>query len=184
MRQNDEIMQAIHDLEARVGALEQESTPPAGRRRATLDPGLLDALAALDGPAGHDGPSGSVAYAGFLEHEGETIAWQMVHRVPDLVPRDENVLARQLAAVASPVRLRILRELGDGPLQTHELQARLGEPSAGQLYHHLRELLATGLIAQPRRSVYELPPRAVVPLLVLVACARDLAAGETPEAGR
>jgi DNA-binding HxlR family transcriptional regulator len=108
----------------------------------------------------------------------------MAHPVHDLLAVDENVIARQLAAVGSPVRVRILRELADGPLQTNELQTRLDEPSAGQLYHHLRELVATGLVVQPRRSVYELPPRAVVPLLVLVACARDLPAGDAFEEAR
>ena len=101
----------------------------------------------------------------------------MNHRVADLLALDEGVLARQLAAIASPVRLRIVRELAARPLQTHELQARLDEPSAGQLYHHLRELLAAGLVTQPRRSVYELPARAVIPLFTLIACTYDLATG-------
>jgi hypothetical protein len=68
-----------------------------------------------------------------------------------------------------------LRELSSGPLQTAELQARLDEPSAGRLYHHLRELLAAGIVTQPRRSVYAVPDRAVIPLLALIACAHDLA---------
>jgi DNA-binding HxlR family transcriptional regulator len=182
--QHDEIMQAIRDLEARVGALEQESPRRSGRRP-EADLGLIDALAPLDVPSDEGGgPSGTVTYAGVVDHGGETLAWQMAHPVQDLLALDENVVARQLAAVASPVRVRILRELADGPLQTHELQTRLDEPSAGQLYHHLRELVATGLVVQPRRSVYELPPRAVVPLLVLVGCARDLSAGDTFEATR
>jgi DNA-binding transcriptional ArsR family regulator len=98
----------------------------------------------------------------------------MIHGLADVLALDENVLARQLAAIASPLRLRIVRELAARPLQTHELQARLGEPSAGQLYHHLRELLAAGLVTQPRRSVYEVPARVVIPLFTLIACAHDL----------
>ena len=160
---------AIRDLQARVAALEQG---PAPRPRQRPDLGLVDALREAAA-----GSTGIVTYAGVSELGGDALAWQMAHPVEDLLALDEGLLARQLAAIASPVRIRILRELAAGPLQTQDLQARLDEPSAGQLYHHLRELLATGLVTQPRRSVYELPARAVIPLLTLLACAKDLTAG-------
>ena len=124
-----------------------------------------------------------MTYAGVAQFGHDQLAWQAVHAVPDLVALDESRVARQLSAIASPVRLRILRELAGGPLTTHELQTRLDEPSAGQLYHHLRELLATGLLVQPKRSVYEVPDRAVIPLLALVACAIDLMTAATDERG-
>ena len=135
----------------------------------------LDALGELsEPPADDEAPAGTLTYAGVAQLGDERLAWQMIHSLADLLELDEGVLARQLAAIASPLRLRIVRELAAGPLQTHELQARLDEPSAGQLYHHLRELLATGLVTQPRRSVYEVPARAVIPLFTLIACAHDL----------
>ena len=59
-----------------------------------------------------------------------------------------------------------------------ELQEALGDTSTGHLYHHLRELQAAGLIAQRRRGEYEIAPQAPVPLLVIVAAALDLGAGE------
>jgi DNA-binding transcriptional ArsR family regulator len=175
-----ELGEAVRDLQARVAALEHEPTQrPRRRRHAGLDLRLVDLLTELTEPPAEPGAaSGTVAYGGVAHLGGDGLAWQMVHPVPKLLTLDEGNLARQLTALASPVRLRILRELAAGPLQTHELQARLDEPTAGQLYHHLRELLATGLVTQPRRSVYELPPRAVIPLLTLVACAHDLASAE------
>jgi len=181
-----ELEQAIRDLQDRVAALEHEHEPKRSRRRPRPELGLVDALDALDAlgeltepPAGPGAPAGTIAYAGVAQFGADRLAWQMIHSVPDLLALDEDRVARQLAAMASPVRLRILRELAAGPLQTHDLQERLGEPSAGQLYHHLRELLATGLVNQPRRSVYEVPDRAAIPLLALLACASDLAT-ETP----
>jgi DNA-binding transcriptional ArsR family regulator len=175
-----ELAEAIRDLQTRVAALEQEPTQRRRRgRRPGLDLRLVDLLTELtEPPADPDAASGTVAYGGVAQLGGDGLAWQMVHPVPKLLALDEGNLARQLTALASPMRLRILRELAAGPLQTHELQARLDEPTAGQLYHHLRELLATGLVTQPRRSVYELPPHAVIPLLTLLACAHDLATGE------
>jgi DNA-binding transcriptional ArsR family regulator len=143
---------------------------------------LIDALGEVTEPsAGPGAPAGTIAYAGVAQLGADRLAWQMTHSVPELLVLDEDRVARQLAAIASPVRLRILRELATGPLQTHELQERLGAPSAGQLYHHLRELLATGLVNQPRRSVYEVPDRAAIPLLALIACASDLATATPAE---
>jgi DNA-binding HxlR family transcriptional regulator len=175
--------EAIRDLQARLASLEDAAAPQGTQaRRPGPDLGLIDALTELSEPdADPDLPAGAVTYAGVARLGSARVAWQMTHSVPELLALDDAAIARQLAAIASPVRLRILRELAGGPLQTHELQARLDEPSAGQLYHHLRELLATGLVNQPRRSVYEVPDRAVIPILTLIACAGDLAAGTRPD---
>ncbi|HVQ93832.1 MAG TPA: winged helix-turn-helix domain-containing protein [Mycobacteriales bacterium] len=54
-------------------------------------------------------------------------------------------------ALAHPVRLRIIRELQDGPLTNNELAQRLGRGKATVL-HHVRALLDTGFVAA-------LPPR-------------------------
>ena len=178
-----EIEATLRDLQARVEALEGRPGPGAGRRRRPgPDLGLLDAFGELTEPHADDAsPAGTLTYAGVARLGDERLAWQMIHSLADLLELDESALARQLAAIASPLRLRIVRELAAGPLQTHELQARLDEPSAGQLYHHLRELLATGLVTQPRRSVYEVPARAVIPLFTLIACAHDLGTGGPDE---
>jgi hypothetical protein len=45
----------------------------------------------------------------------------------------------------------------------------------GQLYHHLRELRAAGLVVQRRRSDYAVPAGRVIPCLVLVAAAQGCA---------
>jgi ArsR family transcriptional regulator len=60
--------------------------------------------------------------------------------------------ARQLEALGNPTRLRLYRTLvraGEGGLPVGHLQARLAIP-ASTLSHHLRQLVATGLITQER----------------------------------
>jgi hypothetical protein len=52
------------------------------------------------------------------------------------------------------------------------------------MIHSLRELLATGLVTQTPTKPHELPPRAVIPLRTLIACANDLATGESNELER
>lgn len=57
----------------------------------------------------------------------------------------------EMRALASPVRLRIIRELYDGPLTNNELARRLGQGKATVL-HHVRVLQQTGFVeALPRR---------------------------------
>ena len=85
-------------------------------------------------------------------------------------------LAELFAALGSPARLLIVRALLDGPLSAQQLQERLGVGSPGQLYHHLKALLAAGVIEQRERSLYNVPPRNVVPLLAALAIAVDIRA--------
>jgi hypothetical protein len=45
----------------------------------------------------------------------------------------------------------------------------------GQLYHHLKELLAVGMVVQPGRNLYAIPESKVVDLCVSVVAATHLA---------
>ncbi|MHB8059652.1 MAG: ArsR/SmtB family transcription factor [Gaiellaceae bacterium] len=170
-----ELRQTISDLKARVEALEGAPVPRE-KPRQSLGPNLelLESLGRLVDDAG-DGITGAITYAGVLQLDDHRVAYQRIHSVDEL-PSPEDSRANQIiAALASPNRLRILRELLGGCLQSSDLQARFDEPTAGGLYHHLRELLAAGLVTQPRRSQYEIAPTAIVPLLTILACSADLA---------
>lgn len=63
-------------------------------------------------------------------------------RTPSEIPL---IGAAALDAVASPARLELLSALGDGPLGTRELAARLGR-SRQSLYYHLGLLEEAGLV--------------------------------------
>jgi ArsR family transcriptional regulator len=65
--------------------------------------------------------------------------------------------------------------LTDGPRGTGPLQEAAGLASTGQLYHHLRSLTHCGLVEQDGRGSYRVAPRAVVPALVLLGAAADVA---------
>ena len=68
----------------------------------------------------------------------------------------------------------VVRALVQGAHTSQELQAILGVSSPGQLYHHLKELLAVGIVTQTGRSHYEVAALQVVPLLAILAAAFDL----------
>ena len=52
-----------------------------------------------------------------------------------------------------------------------EVLERMG--TSGQLYHHLRELEATGWLHSPQRGVYALRPERIVALMAMLTAARQ-----------
>lgn len=60
------------------------------------------------------------------------------------------------------------------------LASRIDASSTGRLFHHLKDLLAAGLVHQPVRGTYALRRTHVVPLLAALSCALDLAGPDTP----
>ena len=76
-------------------------------------------------------------------------------------------------ALSSPQKIALLRALLS---QESENAAALGKAanlSTGSLYHHLRDLMHAGLIAQAGRNQYQLTPRGQRVLLVLLALASE-----------
>ena len=103
--------------------------------------------------------------------------WQQAicQEVRELVhAADPAAIASVLGSLGSPARLALLTTLVAGPRSRPELQDALGESSTGQLYHHLRDLQAAGLIHQPKRGRYEIAAHTVVPLLTILAAAGDV----------
>jgi DNA gyrase subunit B len=63
-----------------------------------------------------------------------------------LLEQDVGQVARVLAALGHPQRLRLLKAVLQGPASAAELVARLGLGTTGQAYHHLHLLQAADLI--------------------------------------
>lgn len=72
------------------------------------------------------------------------------------VPLDGSV--RVLAALASMPRLALYRAVLEQPATSGELMRAANLNTTGQLYHHLRELIGAGLIAQEGRDRYAVVP--------------------------
>jgi DNA gyrase subunit B len=95
------------------------------------------------------------------------------HAIPEIVQSEQEAMARILAALGNASRLAIVTELIAQPRSAPELQEKLNIPSTGQLYHHLKELLASGIISQPKRSHYEVSAHKLIPALTILATASD-----------
>lgn len=139
-------------LEERIAALE-EARPTPGT------------------PAEPD-ESGEIGYQGAVRLAGE-IGWTIRSTPGVALGLPAGVVAEVLAALGHPVRLALARRLVRGAATAAELQEAAELSSTGQVYHHLRALVAARVVEQDGRS-YRVPATAVVPLLVMLLAAGDV----------
>lgn len=166
-------------LRTRLTALEEQMSTggSAGIPRTSFQ-----ARAAVPPPGGEiSGPQertiqGTLSYAGTIQLAGQPFRFQQRLPVQSLFEAAPDLLAQIFAALASPHRVIILRTLCERPSTAQQLQEVLGMGSAGQLYHHLKELLAAGLITQRERSsAYTIEPAKVIPICAALMVAFSLA---------
>lgn len=162
------------DLVERLAAVEKrlerlEGGDPAGARGAMVGADS-DRFWVLSGLRERLAGGGGVVFAGAVPvSTGEEYAWQYGRTSEALLDDDWSQRSAVLGALGHPVRLRLLQQVMTGSRTTADLQAddRLG--TTGQLYHHLRQLVAAGWLQQTTRGHYAVPAERVVPLLVLLA---------------
>jgi DNA-binding transcriptional ArsR family regulator len=186
--------QRLLALEARIRALEglapargeespaRPSVPPAHPPATSgVEPpappasGEEGALWALNGLLSRLGAGqGGVVYAGRYSHPaGGEVQWQMGRPQQALLDEDWSELAPRLAALGHPVRLRLVQLLLNGMGAVADLAAQPGMGTSGQLYHHLRELEATGWLHSSQRGRYALRPERIVALMAVLTAARQ-----------
>jgi DNA-binding HxlR family transcriptional regulator len=174
----DAVARQVRHLTRRLDALDDRRAAPAPpvARAGQEDLGLADTLAQRRGePYERGNQRGAIAYGGGVELDGREYLWQIERPVPGLLALDPDGYTAVLAALAHPHRWRLIVALIEAPRAAAELQKVIGSASPGPLYHHLRELLALGIVAQRDRH-YTVPARHVVPLLTAIALALDLGA--------
>ena len=167
---------AKDDLTSRVAALEETVAGlVAHRTAAAVEPveGDYYALLVLRERAGDEG---GVVFAGSAPlPSGDRYEWQW-GRPTGYLFGDEAVdwadLAPALAALAHPVRLRLVRRVLEGARTTAELADDETLGTTGQLYHHLRQLAAAGWLRSTGRGRYAVPGERVVPLLTMLVAAQ------------
>jgi len=118
---------------------------------------------------------GTLSYSGTIQLAGRPLRFQQRLPAQALFEAEPDQLAQIFAALASPHRVIILRTLCERSCTAQQLQEVLGMGSAGQLYHHLKELIAAGLITQRERSsAYTLEPTKVIPICAALMVAFSL----------
>jgi hypothetical protein len=147
--------------------------PPSRPGMPTAPPRFKSAGAEGPGSAGADDES-EFAYSGRAHFGGQMLYIQQQGRLAEVMNANPERVAKVFAALASPARIVLVRALLDGPRTSQELRQELDDPSVGQLYHHLKELLAAGLVVQPGRSVYALPRGSQISLCLQIMVAASM----------
>lgn len=168
----DELEHRLRDVELTLG----EQREPAVTTPDATPPHPAGPAATADDPA--PGGSGFVRYGGDVHLHGD-VTWSVTYDAAASLDLGDDPRTSVLAALGHPVRVRIVRSLLRGPRGTAELSEAAELASTGQLYHHLRALTHCGLVEQDGRGSYRVAPRTVVPALVLLTAAADIA-GQLP----
>lgn len=120
-----------------------------------------------------------VVFAGVAELPGGgTIRWQYGLPTPTVLGQTWDEAAPVLAALGSPVRLRLLHAVLEGRGRTAELAELPDVGSTGSLYHHLRELVAAGWLSPAGKAAHRIPGERIVPLLAILVATDALKANE------
>lgn len=93
---------------------------------------------------------------------------QMQISTKELFETDFAARADSLSALAHPVRLQLLQRLLTDASTVEEIRKAGDFGTSGQVYHHLRQLVAAGWVTSLGSSRYEVPTARTVPLLVIL----------------
>lgn len=166
----DKLAERVTRLEQRLAVLEEPDRTRTPGITAEPDPERFWALAGLRSRVGE---RSAVLFTGSVTlNDAPTYEWQQGADVEALLVGGWNASADPLAALGHPVRLQLLLEVLSGRHTSTEIGSAEGLGTTGQLYHHLRRLVAAGWLRSSGRGRYEVAPTRVIPLLVILAAAR------------
>lgn len=166
-----ELRQRLADLEERVGRLETDDGPGDGHGAERERREIFWALNRLKELA--EPEKGAVLFTGVAPlPTGETYEWQQASATTDLLDSDWSEVAGPLEALGHPVRLMLLQRVLSGVTSSAELKEDPALGTTGQLYHHLRRLVADGWLQTVGRGRYRVPPGRVIPLLTVLFATR------------
>ena len=134
----------------------------------------------LQDSCGESGDTGRITYMGVFASGGRQSNWIKHNLNTDaLLPLIENRTAEKvLACVGSNDRLSMLLAILRKPRTVAELVSDCGYTSTGQVYHHLKPLIAADLVTEDhRRGSYVIQPHRVQGVIMLLAGVADLVDG-------
>lgn len=159
-----ELSERLQQVENRLTALESSPAPES------LPIDQDEIFWALEGLKQREQHSaGSVLMTGAVTvPTGLHAQWQMQVSTQELFETDFGARANSLSALAHPVRLQLLQRLLTDASTVEEIREAGDFGTSGQVYHHLRQLVATGWVTSLGSSRYEVPPARIVPVLVIL----------------
>lgn len=150
------------------------------------DPRLQGLMDELTEKTDEENRSGSVTYLGVFSSGGRQSNWikNTISTDPLLSLIENRSADTVLQSIGSNDRLTILLALLRKPMSVASLVEQCEFNTSGQVYHHLKPLLAADLIfevEQGERGVYAVKPHRVQGIIMLLAGIADLLNAEHSE---
>lgn len=141
-------------------------------------PSIMTILDRLEDQCNETGSSGRLAYVGVYASGGRQSTW-IKHDVNTdtlLSLIEEGTAEKVLACIGSSDRLNLLLAILRRPRTVAQLVGECGFTSTGQVYHHLKPLIAADLVAEDEhvRGSYVIVPHRVQGILMLLAGISDM----------
>ncbi|MCL2195777.1 MAG: ArsR family transcriptional regulator [Oscillospiraceae bacterium] len=124
-----------------------------------------------------DGGTGAVSYVGVFSSGGRQSNWISERDTDSLLALIEsNAAAKVLTSIGNNDRLNMLLALLRAPKTVAQLVEHCGFNTTGQVYHHLKPLLAADLVAEDgeKRGHYAVVPHRVQGIIMVLAGVSDL----------
>jgi len=132
----------------------------------------------MENTCGENGETGRVMYLGVFASENRQSSWIQESNTDSLLEFIENRTAEKvLNCIGNNDRLNILLALLKKPMSVSMLVEKCGYNSTGQVYHHLKPLIASDLIAEDKHSAkgtYFVQPHRVQGIIMMLAGIGDL----------
>jgi DNA gyrase subunit B len=144
------------------------------------DPNIMTVLHGLEDTCEKNDQSGAITYLGVYESSGRQSTWVSNSVNTDrLLSLIENKMAeRVLNCIGNGDRLNILLSIMKKPMTVAQLVEQCGYNSTGQVYHHLKPLIAADLIVEDAKNegkgVYVIQPHRVQGIIMLLAGISDM----------
>lgn len=148
------------------------------RKRMNCDPHVNALMDECENACGQDGDTGNITYLGVFASGGnQSCWWKKGVSGNELLALAENGTAKSvLACIGSQEKLNILTTLLRKPSTVAQLVEKCGFGSTGQVYHHLKPLLAADLIHElhTRKGFYEVSAHRVQGIAMILCGIADL----------
>lgn len=144
------------------------------------DPALMTILDRMENSCGENGNTGRITYLGvFASGERQSTWIRNDVNTDELLPLIENRTAEKvLSCIGNNDRLNIMLALLKKPMTVSQIIDALGYNSTGQVYHHLKPLIAADLIYEDveyaGKGVYAVRPHRVQGIIMLLAAISDM----------
>ncbi len=179
----NEIKKLLHEFtnpKEKLNESQKQSKRIHKMKKMHPNPNIMNILHSLENTCEQSEQSGAITYLGVYESGGRQSTWIRNEVNTDcLLSLIENKMAEKvLNCIGNSDRLNILLYILKKPMTVAQLVEECGYNSTGQVYHHLKPLIAADLIIEDIknsvRGVYVVQPHRVQGIIILLAGISDM----------